>query len=435
MKRTKPWFKTYFVLPLLFLSGMGIEPIAAQDTITLEFCYQQVQKTYPLARQAELLDKSSDLRTRNLNKNYLPSINVNGIASWQNQVTEMSITLPNGYPKVVGPEIPKDQYKLTLDVNESIYDGNVTHYQKKLEQYNLNVDKKSVDASLYLLKDQVNQFYFSILLDQQNIGLLFETLNQLESKKKEVDARLKNGAGLKMDADLISAEIIKLEQNIFELRMDRQANIKMLSELITLPMDEKSAFRIPAITIPGMSYENKRIEYELYGVQIDRTNLMKNMVTTKWNPKLWAFGQFGLGIPGYNFLSSDLAPMLMVGAKLTWNPWNWNANKNEKKIYELQGSILKNQQETFDKNLRVSTQKNMTDISRLSDLILKDQELIILRKGITQAASSQLTNGVITSSDYILRVNDETQARMGMEIHKIQLIKAKISYLYNIGKL
>ena len=435
MKRTEPWFRTYCVLPLLFISCMGIKPLAAQDTITLEFCYQQVQKTYPLARQAELLDKSSDLRTRNLNKNYLPSFNVNGTASWQNQVTEMTLNLPSGSPIVVGPQIPKDQYKITLDVNESIYDGNVTHYQKKLEQYNLNVDKKSVDASLYLLKDQVNQFYFSILLDQQNTGLLYETLNQLESKKKEVDARLKNGAGLKMDADLISAEIIKLEQNIFELRMDRQANIKMLSELITLPLDEKSAFRIPSITIPGMSYENKRVEYELYGVQIDRTNLMKNMVTTKWNPRVSAFGQFGLGRPGYNFLSSDIAPMLMVGARLTWNPWNWNANKNEKKIYELQGSILKNQQETFDKNLRVSTQKNMTDISRLSDLILKDQELIVLRKGITQAASSQLTNGVITSSDYILRVNDETQARMGMEIHKIQLIKAKISYLYNIGKL
>jgi outer membrane protein TolC len=246
---------------------------------------------------------------------------------------------------------------------------------------------------------------------------------------------VRNGAGLKMDADLISAEIIKLEQNIFELTMDRQANIKMLSELISLPMDEKSAFRIPTVNLPAMTYENKRIEYELYGVQIDRTNLMKNMVTTKWNPKLLAFGQFGLGRPGYNFLSSDIAPMLMVGAKLTWNPWNWNANRNEKKIYELQGSILKNQQETFDKNLRVSTQKNVTDISRLSDLILKDQELIELRAGITKTASSQLTNGVITSSDYILRVNDETQARLGMEIHKIQLIKAKISYLYNIGKL
>jgi len=435
MKMIRLWLKNADILPALLLLSPWMPKASAQDTITLDFCYQQVQKTYPLTRQAELLDRSSDLRTKNLNKNYLPSFNINGTASWQNDVTQMSINLPAGYPKVVGPEIPKDQYKLTLDVNESIYDGNVIHYQKKLERYNLNVDKKNVDASLYLLKDQINQFYFSILLDQQNIGLLSETKIQLESKKKEVDARVRNGAGLKMDADLISAEIIKLEQNIFELTMDRQANIKMLSELISLPMDEKSAFRIPTVNLPAMTYENKRIEYELYGVQIDRTNLMKNMVTTKWNPKLLAFGQFGLGRPGYNFLSSDIAPMLMVGAKLTWNPWNWNANRNEKKIYELQGSILKNQQETFDKNLRVSTQKNVTDISRLSDLILKDQELIELRAGITKTASSQLTNGVITSSDYILRVNDETQARLGMEIHKIQLIKAKISYLYNIGKL
>jgi outer membrane protein TolC len=127
--------------------------------------------------------------------------------------------------------------------------------------------------------------------------------------------------------------------------------------------------------------------------------------------------------------------MLMVGAKLTWNPWNWNANRNEKKIYDIQSDILKNQQESFDKNLRVTTRKNIADITKLSDLMLKDQELIDLRTGITKTASSQLSNGVITSSDYILRVNDETQARMGLEIHKIQLIKAKISYLYNIGKL
>ena len=420
---------------MLFLFGIGLEQLAAQDTITLDFCYQQIQKTYPLIRQAGLLDKSSDLRTRNLNKNYLPQFNVNGSANWQNQVTEVVIPLPAGLPQLQGPVIPKDQYKLTLDVNESIYDGNVTNYQKKLEKFNLNVDKKNVDASLYLLKDQVNQFFFSILLDEQNIRLFKETKKQLESKLKEVESAVKNGAVLKMDADLIRAEIIKLDQNTYELSMDRLAGIRMLSELISMTLDENSAFKTPWITIPGLNYENKRIEYELFDIQRDRVNLMKNMVTTKWNPKFWAFGQFGLGRPGYNFLSSDIAPMLMVGAKLTWTPWNWNANRNEKKIYDIQGDILKNQQESFDKNLRVTTQKNITDITKLSDLILKDQELIDLRAGITKTASSQLTNGVITSSDYILRVNDETQARMGLEIHKIQLIKAKISYLYNIGKL
>ena len=420
---------------MLFLFGIGLEQLAAQDTITLDFCYQQIQKTFPLIRQAGLLDKSSDLRTKNLNKNYLPQFNVNGSANWQNQVTEVVIPLPAGLPQLQGPVIPKDQYKLTLDVNESIYDGNVTNYQKKLEKFNLNVDKKNVDASLYLLKDQVNQFFFSILIDEQNIRLFKETKKQLESKLKEVESAVKNGAVLKMDADLIRAEIIKLDQNTYELSMDRLASIRMLSELISMTLDENSVFKTPRITIPGLNYENKRIEYELFDIQRDRVNLMKNMVTTKWNPKFWAFGQFGLGRPGYNFLSSDIAPMLMVGAKLTWTPWNWNANRNEKKIYDIQGDILKNQQESFDKNLRVTTQKNITDITKLSDLILKDQELIDLRAGITKTASSQLTNGVITSSDYILRVNDETQARMGLEIHKIQLIKAKISYLYNIGKL
>ena len=410
-------------------------PALAQDSITLVFCYQQLQKTYPLTRQAGLLEKSSDLRTKNLNKNYLPQFNVNGSASWQNEVTEVVIPLPANLPQLTGPAIPKDQYKLTLDVSESIYDGNITNYQKKLEAFNLHIDKKNVDASLYLLKDQVNQFYFSILLTQQNITLLTETKKQLESKWNEVESAVKNGATLKMNADLIKAEIIKLDQNIYELYMDRVASIRMLSELISLPLDEKSAFKTPVITVPGLDYENKRIEFELYGIQRDRATLMQNMVTTKWNPKFWAFGQFGLGRPGYNFLSTDIAPMVMVGAKLTWNPWNWNANKNEKKIYGIQGDIIKNQQETFDKNLRVTTQKNLTDVTKLSELIAKDQELVELRAGITKTASSQMSNGVITSSDYILRVNDETQARMGLEIHKIQLIKAKLSYLYNLGKL
>ncbi len=132
MKRIKALFKLTCI-SALFLWGTGINQLAAQDTITLEFCYQQVQKTYPLIRQAGLLDKSSDLRTKNLNKYYLPQFNVNGSATWQNEVTEVVIPLPAGLPQLSGPVIPKDQYKLTLDVNENIYDGNVKR------QFQLNI--------------------------------------------------------------------------------------------------------------------------------------------------------------------------------------------------------------------------------------------------------------------------------------------------------
>ncbi len=424
--------KGFFVIFGIIGCGLALH---AQDTITLDFCYQQVLTTYPLTRQSALLDNSSMLKVSNLNKNYLPSIYINGNASWQNEVTKVAINLPAGMPQIEGPSIPKDQYKLTLDVTESIYDGNVTTYQKKLEKFNVNIDQKNVDASLYQLKDQINQFFFNILLTQQNVILLQESKKLLDRKLVEVESAVRNGAMLKMNADLISAEMIKLDQNIYELSMDRQANIRMLSELIGFTLDEHSSFALPLIVLPGYSYENKRIENDIFNVQRERVNLLKNMVTTKWNPKLWAYGQFGFGRPGYNFLSSDIAPMAMFGARLTWNPWNWNANRNEKKIFDIQGDILKNQQEAFDLTLRVTNKKTVTDIQKLTDLLIKDQDLVNLRAGITLTASSQLSNGVITSSDFILRVQDETHARMSQEIHKILLLKAKINYLYTIGKL
>ena len=200
-------------------------PVRAQDTVSLDFCYKQILKTYPLIRQTTLLDNSNKLKINNLNKNHLPSFNVNGSATWQNEVTQVTINLPSGFPKIIGPEIPKDQYKLTLDVNESIYDGHVTSYQKKLENYNLQVDQKNVDVSLYQLKDQINQYFFSILLIQQNILLLQESKKQLESKLKEVESAVKNGSMLSMNADLIRAEITKLDQQVFEVSADRLSGI------------------------------------------------------------------------------------------------------------------------------------------------------------------------------------------------------------------
>jgi hypothetical protein len=42
---------------------------------------------------------------------------------------------------------------------------------------------------------------------------------------------------------------------------------------------------------------------------------------------------------------------------------------------------------------------------------------------------------MITSSDYIARLNEETMAKLDLELHRIQLVKAKIAYLFTLGKL
>jgi outer membrane protein TolC len=405
------------------------------DSITLDYCYKLAATNFPLARQAALMSESSELRKKNINKNWLPQMNFNGSASLQSDVTSFEIPRVAGLPPIESPTISKDWYKLTLDVNQALYEGNITAYQKKLEGMNLQADEKALQIELYKLKDRINQVFLSIFIVQENEKLLKSNEEKLAVKLKEVNSAVANGIQLASNADAIRAELLRIGQQLTEARIDRSSAFRMLSQLISVEIPETAKLSLPQTRIISFIYENKRFEAELFDLQVDRVYIMKNMVTTKWNPKVYAFGQLGYGRPGLNMLSDAFDPWWMFGAKLTWNFFNWNQNKNEKKIYDIQGEILKSQKDAFDVNLKISTENNLAQIMKLSELLSGDQEIINLRERITKSASSQVDNGVITSAEYISRMNEETQARLSRQLHIVQLELAKLTYLYNLGKL
>ena len=409
--------------------------VQAQDSITLDYCYRQAEKNYPLHQQLNMLENATALKIKNLSKNWLPQFNVNGSTSLQSDVTKVVIDLPKGLPKLNMPTLSKDWYKLTLDVNQVIYDGRITHYQQLVEASTLRADQKMVEIELYKLKDRINQLFFNIMLLQKNEALLESNRERVEGKFKETRSAIRNGSSLEMNGDLLQAEMIRIDQQLDECRLDRSASYRMLSELISSPIAENTKLVTPRVELPGMVFEDKRLENELFEIQRAKVTLMQNMVTTKWNPKIFAFGQAGYGRPNLNMLDDNFKPWWMFGAKLTWTPWNWNLNKNEKQMLAIQNDLLKNQQETYDKNLKISSQKDLSEIYKLTELLSRDDQIIALRSKISKASSSQFDNGVITASDYLSRLNEETLSRLNLEIHKIQLIKAKLSYLFTLGKL
>jgi outer membrane protein TolC len=422
---------------ILLLGSLIFQSIVygQSDTLTLYDCYGQAEKTYPLVRQSGMLEKSNELKIKNLNKNYLPQLNLNGSATLQSDVTELKLDLPAQFSSIQFPTISKDMYKVTVDVNQSIYDGNVTGYQKKLETFNLQSDQKSIQVELYKLKDRINQAYFSIFMLQQNEAILNNNKNQIESKFKEIQSAVANGTMLSSNGYALQAELMKIDQQLIETRTDRTTAFLVLSELISSTIPDNSKLVLPSVQISSAVFEDKRPELQLYNIQQSKAGVMKDMVNTRWNPRFYAFGQAGYGRPGLNMLSNDFTPWWIVGAKLTWNIWNWNLSKNEKKIYDIQGDIIGTQKETFEKNLKIEAGRGLAEIEKLGQLLQKDEEIITLRTRITRTASSQLDNGVITSSDYIARLNEETLAKLTLEMHRIQLVKAKITYLFTLGKL
>jgi hypothetical protein len=66
-------------------------------------------------------------------------------------------------------------------------------------------------------------------------------------------------------------------------------------------------------------------------------------------------------------------------------------------------------------------------------MILKDDEIIALRKKITSTFGAQLDNGIVTATDYLVELNAETHAHLNKQIHIIQLAKAKANYQFDYG--
>ena len=399
------------------------------NTLSLDICYKLAKDNYPLSKQFDMLTNASQLKMDNLKVAYYPQIFLNGQATYQSAVTEIPIRLPN----LTLPAIHKDQYKISLDVNQSIYDGGNVKALKKVEEINLNSDKQSIEVELYKLKDMINQLYFNVILMQENQKLLEISKENIKSKLAKVESGINNGTVLKSNADVFNAEIIKINQQLTEINYNRIASLKMLGDLINKDIPENTVLTSPEVSTFSSDLKLNRPEINSFAIQHDRIEAFKSMSKIKTTPKLSAFAQAGYGRPGLNMFYTDFDTYYIIGAKLNWNLWDWKQSNREKQIYDIQSSIVDVQKETFDKNIKISTERELSDIKKYEELIKQDNEIIDLREKIVKSASSQLENGIITTTDYVNEHNNNLQAKLNLEIHKIQLLKAKVNYLNILG--
>jgi outer membrane protein TolC len=366
------------------------------------------------------------LKIDNIGISIYPQISLKGQATYQSDVTKFGLNIPMFQPNVLS----KDQYKLSLDVHQLIYDGGNTASLKTTEAKQLFVDEQKVEVDLFSLKQKINDLYFSILLLQEKKKVNELLISDLKSRIAETESRIKNETVTINNLYILQAQMLQTEQEIQNIDNDKSGSVKMLSELIGTNISETSTLAKP--DMPAILYDNDfsaRPEYKLFNFQKEQINSYNELVNNRILPKLSAFGQAGYGRPGLNMLDNSFQPYYMVGLSLTWNPINWNSDNNEKQIYQINQKIIDSQKETFDKNLIVALERFKSDALKYEELIKKDEELISLRDKIAATTYSQLQNGTITSTVYLTELNNKTQSQLMLETHKVQLLQAKINYL------
>jgi len=202
--------------------------IVAQQTLTLDECFKMVTKNYPLAKQTNLLHDKANLDIEALNKGKLPKLDINAQATYQSDVTSLPIQIPN--TTVEPPN--NDQYRATLDISQSIYNGGLIDASVKVKEATAKVNQQEVEINLYGLKNKVNQLYLSVLLLQENKALLGAKEKQLQTRINEVKAAVKYGTLLPSSANALEVELLKIKQNYSELDYSKSNLIQRLSLLI-----------------------------------------------------------------------------------------------------------------------------------------------------------------------------------------------------------
>lgn len=418
-------------LPVVFLLTWAAMINAQDSTVTLNYCLIRAEANHPLFPQYELLASSSDLKIKNLNRNYLPEMNINSDAHYQSDVTEVPTVVAAFAPE----PLDKDQYRVSLDVSQIIFDGGLTKSNKEVEAIDNDISQQNVGISLYQLKEKIIAVYFNIIGLQESLELLKLTRENLSSRYKEVESGVKNGLLLSSNAEILKAELLKLDQREIEITTLITSSYNLLSILIREKIVPGTKLEWQSPVIESFAAGNDRLEYHLFSLQQQKAESMKKVAAVKRMPKLWAYGQAGYGKPGYNMLLNDFDDYYTIGAKLTWNVWNWNKTKHEKTILDLNKEIVESNKKSFDQSLAADLEKKTAEILKIEALLPKDQEIADIRAGIVKTYASRLQNGVITATEYITELHAETEARLNLRIHQVQLARARYEYLATAGRL
>lgn len=399
---------------------------------TLEECQQAAEKNYPLIKQYGLIAKTTQLTVKNIQKGWLPQLTASAQATYQSAVTAWPESMQSIYQQMGlnMKGLRKDQYKIGVDLQQTIYDGGAISSQRNIAQQEGKVQEAQTETNLYQVRRRVNEMYFSLLLLNEQIQLNEDVKALLQSSEKKLSAMVKGGTAATSDLDNVRAERLSVEQQNENLKQQKQMLQRMLSVFCGLEVNNTQK---PA-PVQIASSVNHRPEMRLYNSQLELTEAKEKALDTQLRPKLGLFAQGFYGYPGLNMFEDMMNRKWslngIVGIKLSWNVSAFYTHKNDKARLSAQREMIENEREVFLFNNKLEEIQQNENINRYQTMMKSDDEIIVLRTNVRKAAESKLTHGIIDVISLLREINNENAAKTQQSIHEIDMLKEMYNLKY-----
>lgn len=426
------------LLSILLISAGPLACYSQQSQlVTLSDCYRDAILASPVANESQALEQLSLLKDKNILSGWYPSLEAGATLLYNTNVVDLSSalsSLPVPIPPGAIGGMPKDQYRFTIDINQVIYDGGAIRSSRDAEMASLNYKRQSVSVELYKIKEQVNNTFFVLILLQKQKALLVSYRETLVDRIKAVGSAVENGMLLPTDYDILRSEKVKVDQQIAETEIRLAGLFGVLSDITNKDYGNETELSIPAVEeLP--SGINGRPELELFDLKAIQLDARRDLLRSSRKPKAFGFATLGYGSPpGNDFFTDSFGTYAVVGAGIKWTITDWNRAKRDEQMIDLNKMIISSKKDDLEGNLSRALRLKKSEIDSYISMLESDEELISIRRSVTEATELKLQNGVITATDYLAELNAEKQAMLNRELHAVSLSKAKIEYMYISGK-
>lgn len=424
---------------VILLTVLSSWMYASAEEYTLNGIQQLARANYPAIRQFELIDRIADFSLADASSAWAPQISLSGQATYQSDVVSFPESMTDVF-SMLGVDISglhKDQYKLALNIEQTLWDGGYTKSRKEAVLAEKEVSSKSVEVELYALADKVNQLYFGILVLDEQLRLNDLTSGILEDNRKIIRSYIDNGLAKPSDLAKVDAELIANSQQRTRICSSRKAYTQVLSVMTGRELSEEDTFVRPEPVLYSDSPQSNRPELQLYDAMAASIEAGRTAVKSTLMPRFSLFAQGLYGYPGLNMFEDMMEyrwrPNFYVGVRFQWNISAFYTKRNTECRLDASVRQVELQRETFLYGNRLEQIRLNADIEQMREILEDDDRLINIRTSIREASESQLQNGTLLISDLLKDINDEHRARIDKSIHELECLKKLYEMRYTLN--
>jgi outer membrane protein len=408
------------------------------QSASLQNCVQYALKHQPIIQQSLLDEEITERQIRIRLADWYPQLNFNYNLQHNFQVQTSVI---GGNPVKLGVNnTSSGQFAIT----QTIFNRDVLLASRTADEVRKQVRQVTTSNKIDIAVN-VSKAFYDVLLTQQQIKLLSETLARLERSLKDAFNQYTGGIVDKIDYKRATIALNNAKAQKKQSEEELKAKYANLRNQMGYPAESqleliydsaqlnKDAF---ADTTSGVNYEN-RIEYQL--LQTQKKLQLSNLSYYKWGflPSLSGFGNYNL-----NFLNNDLGklysqnyPNSYAGISLAFPIF-----QGTKRVQQIRQATLQLKRVDYD-IIALKNNINAGYTQALSSYkgylayyyILKDN--LDIATEVYNTIQLQYKAGIKTYLDVIFAETDLRSAQVNYTNALYQVISSKLDFQKELGTI